>query len=76
MTRAEHATDTRDEHYNLTSVLYHTLQEADTIGRYIEDAQRADDDEVAEFFREVQESDRQRAERAKQLLRTRLHGRS
>lgn len=76
MTTAEHATQTRDEHYNLTSVLYHTLQEAETIERYIEDARQANDDEAADFFREVQESDRQRAERAKQLLSTRLQSSS
>lgn len=72
MTTAEQVTNTRDEHFDLTSVLYHTLEEAETVQRYIEDAERAGDSEAVEFFREVQENDRQRAQRAKQLLATRL----
>ncbi|WP_216215699.1 hypothetical protein [Amycolatopsis aidingensis] len=72
MTTAEHVTSMRDEHYNLTSVLYHTLQEAETVQRYIDDASAAGDTEAVEFFRDVQETDRQRAERAKRLLGSRL----
>ncbi|SFQ71394.1 hypothetical protein SAMN05421810_11446 [Amycolatopsis arida] len=74
MTTTERVTATRDEHFNLTSVLYHTLQEAETVERYIEDARRAGDDEAVRFFEEIQESDRQRAERAKRLLAGRLAG--
>lgn len=72
MTNGEQLTGTRDEHYNLVSVLYHTLQEGDTIERYIDDARQAGDDELAGFFQEVQEQDRQRAERAKKLLTERV----
>lgn len=69
---AEARTGTRDEHYDLVSVLYHTLQEADTIDRYIEDARGRGDDELARFFEGVQEENRQRSERAKQLLTARI----
>ncbi len=69
---ADSGSGARDEHYDLVSVLYHTLQEADTIDRYIEDARDRNDDELAGFFGEVQEQDRQRAERAKQLLGSRI----
>lgn len=72
MTNGEQVTGTRDEHYNLVSVLYHTLQEGETIERYIDDARQARDDELAGFFQEVQEQDRQRAERAKKLLTERV----
>lgn len=65
-------TGTRDRHYNLVSVLYHALQEAETCEQYIRDAEREDDREAAEFFRAVQEENRRRSERAKELLVGRL----
>lgn len=70
---AETATGTRDEHYNLMSVLYHTLRGADVIERYIQDARGNNDDELARFFEDVQEQDRQRAEQAKKLLASRIN---
>lgn len=69
---AQSQTGTRDEHYDLVSVLYHTLEEADTVQRYIQDARERGDDELALFFEELQDQDRQRAERAKQLLGARI----
>lgn len=63
MTNGEQVTGTRDEHYNLVSALYHTLQEGDTIQRYIDEAEQANDSELADFFRQVQDEDRQRAAR-------------
>lgn len=71
MTNGQH-TGTRDEHFNLVSVLYHTLEEADTIQKYIDDARKAGDDELASFFEDVQSEDRQRSERAKHLLSARI----
>jgi hypothetical protein len=53
-------------------IRYHTLQEGETLARYIEDAEQAGDQEVSRFFRDVQEEDRKRAERAKEILRQRL----
>lgn len=61
-----------DPHYNLVSVLYHTLQAAETGELYVEDAEEAGDDELASFFRNVVEEDKQRAARAKELLASRL----
>jgi hypothetical protein len=72
MATSEHMTGTKDEQYNLISVLYHTLQGADTYEQYIQDAQQAGDQELVQFLREVQAEDRRRAERAKELLRQRL----
>jgi|SoiMethySBSTD1v2_1073268.scaffolds.fasta_scaffold04581_16 hypothetical protein len=62
----------RDEVYGLISVLYHALQGAETYARYCEDARRAGDDELLEFFEECQDDEVDRAERAKELLATRL----
>lgn len=72
MTNGERITGTRDENFNLVSVLYHTLQEGETIERYINDARTGGDDELATFLQEVQQQDRERAERAKQLLASRI----
>jgi hypothetical protein len=75
MQRAERTTGTQDVHYNLVSVLYHTLQGAETCMQYVSDAEESGDEELARFFRDVQEEDRRRAERAKTLLGQRLsHG--
>jgi len=65
-------TGTADEHYNLVSVLYHALQGAEACGTYIEDAEEAGDQELVDFFEEVQEENRVRAERAKELMMKRL----
>jgi hypothetical protein len=62
-------TGTRDVGYDLVSILYHALQGAETYGMYIKDAEQAGANEVVQFFREVQQEERRRADRAKELLR-------
>ena len=57
-----------DPTYNLASVLYHAAQGGSVYAKYIEDAEREGDQELADFFREVQHQDAQRAQRAKELL--------
>src|ERR671939_442490 len=64
----EQTTETRDEHYDLVSVLYHALHGAETIEAYVLDAEAEGNEQLAEFFREVQATHRQLAERAKGLL--------
>jgi hypothetical protein len=66
------STGTHDEHYDLVSVLYHALQGASTYQRYIDDARTAGDDELASFLEDVQKQDRERADRAKELLGSRI----
>jgi hypothetical protein len=68
MDSGEQTTGTRDEHYNLISVLYHALQAADTCDRYALDAETVGDDRLVGFFRETQALNTQVAERAKVLL--------
>jgi hypothetical protein len=63
-------TGTNNTTYNLVSVLYHALQGADLYEKYASEA--GSDQDLANFFREVQQQEKQRAERAKQLLATRL----
>ncbi len=67
-------TGTPDETYALVSILYHALQGADTYADFLEDAQAAGDDEVAEFVTQVREEEIRRAARAKELLVARLDG--
>ena len=66
------ATGTKDKNYNLVSILYHALQGAETYNHYIADAEQEGDNELAKFFRDVQEQEKQRAERAKKLLSQRI----
>lgn len=62
-------TGTRDEHYDLVSVLYHALKGADACDRYALDAETTGDEQlVGAFFRETQTMHTQVAERAKALL--------
>ena len=68
MDPGEQTTGTRDEHYNLISVLYHALQGADTCNTYALDAEAAGNERFAAFFRESGVMQAQIAERAKGLL--------
>jgi rubrerythrin len=63
-------TGTSNPTYNLVSVLYHALQGAENYEKYARDA--GSDQDLANFFREIQQQEKQRADRAKQLLATRL----
>jgi hypothetical protein len=70
--RIANSSGASDETYGLISVLYHALQGSETYVQYINDAERAGETEIAEFFRECQEQEVQRASRAKQLLAAQL----
>ncbi|MBN1210833.1 MAG: hypothetical protein JXB05_38650 [Myxococcaceae bacterium] len=72
MAGEEQETGTRDEHYNLISVLYHLLEGAATVGQYIRDAQEAGDQELIQFFKDLQNEQRNFSERAKNLLSSRM----
>jgi hypothetical protein len=73
MATNERSTGTRDEHYDIISMLYHALQGAETCTTYLQDADRAGDQDLVQFFREVQGTYRQLADHSKTLLRQRLH---
>jgi hypothetical protein len=65
-------TGAKDKHYNLTSVLYHALQGGENYDQYISDAEAEGDDELVQYFQDVQAEERNRAQRAKALLAARL----
>jgi hypothetical protein len=68
MNPGEQITGTRDEHYNLVSVLYHALHAAEAMEAYIQDAEAMGDERLASFFREAQAMQRRLAERTKGML--------
>lgn len=68
-------TGTSNEQYNLVSVLYHSLEAAATYEQYIEDAKQAGDNDLANFFQEVKDTNSTLAGRAKELLGQRMNGR-
>jgi hypothetical protein len=68
MSNCEQTTGVSDTVYNLASVLYHAAEGGTVYTKYIEDAEQEGDQELADFFRQVQQQDAQRAQRAKQLL--------
>ena len=72
MAEDQRATGTPNEVYDAVSVLYHALESGATIEMYIQDAESAGDDELADFFRDVQDEDSRRAERVKNLLSSRI----
>ena len=49
MDPGEQTTGTRDEQYNLVSVLYHALHEAETVEAYILDAEAAGDERLLDL---------------------------
>lgn len=68
MDEGEKTTGTRDEHYDLVSVLYHALKEAERCEGYARDAEASGDEELAAFFREAQGMQASLAEGAKAML--------
>ncbi len=69
---ADQSTGTRDITYNLVSVIYHALQGAETYHTYVQDAEAEGDQELASFFREVQQQSSDTASRAKEMLTQRI----
>jgi hypothetical protein len=67
-------TGVKDANYNLISILYHALQGAETYAEYIADAEAAGDQELAAFFTEVRDEERDKADRAMMLLAGRIGG--
>jgi methylthioribose-1-phosphate isomerase len=68
----EKETGTRDTTYNLISVAYHALQGAENYSLYAQDAQENGNSEAERFFKECQEEEKRRADKAKKLLKKQL----
>ena len=66
--RGERATGTPNTIYDLSSMLFHSLEESASANQYIRDAEEASDQELAEFFRRIRDEDSMRADEAQRLL--------
>ncbi|UJP10486.1 hypothetical protein L2X99_01980 [Microbacterium sp. KUDC0406] len=62
----------KDKNYNLVCVLEASLRNAWTMQTYIEDAEFAEDAELAEWFRKIQHNSLKAGEQGKRMLRDRL----
>jgi len=66
----QQATGTPDPIYDIISVVYHALQGAETIQKYLDDA--STEDELRTYFQQVQQGYRRAADMGKQLLAQRI----
>ena len=66
------ATGTKDKDYNIIWFTEACLSNVLRLETYIQDAERAGDTELAEFFRRAQGESRKGAEQGKKLLKSRL----
>jgi hypothetical protein len=73
-TETGNVTGTKDKDYNLIWFVESCLSNALRLETYAQDAERAGDQELVEFFRKAQTESRKGAELGKQLLSTRMSG--
>jgi hypothetical protein len=65
-------TGTKDKDYNIIWFVEQCLQNALRLETYIQDAERENDSELADFFRKAQHESQKGAEQGKGLLKSRL----
>ena len=65
-------TGTKDKTYNIIWFTEACLDNVLRLEQYIQDAERDDDSELADFFRKAQAESRKGGEQGKELLRARL----
>ena len=65
-------TGTKDKDYNIIWFVEQCLNNVLRLETYIQDAEREDDSELADFFRRAQETSRKGAEQGKELLKSRI----
>ncbi len=68
----EQSRQPKDKNYNLISVLYHSSDNAESLKTYIQDAEQEGDQELVDFFDGVLENNLRAAQRAKEMLVSRL----
>ena len=73
-TESGQVTGTKDKDYNLIWFVEQSLSNALRLQTYIEDAERENDSDLAEFFQRAQAASRKGGEQGKELLRKRLAG--
>ena len=64
--RESQQTSVSNQYYDLVSVLYHALEAAQAVSSYMQDAQG--DQQLAQFFQQVQQQNNSLAQQAQQLL--------
>jgi len=69
-----HITGTKDKDYNILWFTEACLDNALRLETYIHDAERDNDQELAEFFRKAQADSRKGADEGRKLLKARLVG--
>jgi hypothetical protein len=74
MSESGNVTGTADKDYNIIWFTEQSLSNALRLETYIQDAERAGDSELAEFFRKAQAESRKGGEQGKALLKARLSG--
>jgi hypothetical protein len=62
----------KDKNYNLIAVLYQSSDNVESLKTYVQDADAEDDQELVEFFDGILENNLRAAQRAKEMLVTRL----
>lgn len=72
-TETGNVTGTADKDYNLIWFTEASLSNALRLEVYIQDAERAGDSELAEFFRKAQNESRKGGEQGKAMLKARLN---
>ena len=65
-------TGTKDKDYNIIWFVEACLSNALRLEIYIQDAERENDSELADFFRKAQHESQKGAEQGKQLLKSRI----
>lgn len=72
MSMEQQRTSTNNLYYDLVSVLYHSLEAGQTYATYIQDAQQAGDQQLAQFFQQIQQQQSMWANQVQQMLSQRM----
>ncbi|WP_245579716.1 hypothetical protein [Brevibacterium album] len=64
----------KDKNYNLVWVLEASLHNVFKLETYIQDAEKQGDQELADWFRRIQDNNRTAGEQGKKMLAARLQG--
>jgi hypothetical protein len=68
----EQSRQPKDKNYNLISVLYQSSDNVESLKTFIQDAEQEGDRELVDFFDGILENNLRAAQRAKEMLVTRL----
>lgn len=69
---AEPTSPIKDKNYNLVWAVHQSLENVWRLEGYIQDAERQGDEELAGWFRRIQENNKKAGDQGKQMLLTRI----